>query len=247
MRVLKVLIYEPNEEYIPFFKSVLETLGHNLTVLTHTVEDTQDAFVFEPIDLAILHTDVVHHQLDCSLGTSLKKSLDIPILYTIESSSLELLDPSEKRKEVEYISKPNDSVTVQSKITSLVFCTKPSKKDLQKSQKMGVEDSEKMWNDSIFIKKEGNFYKINFKEIYYIKSDNVYLEVYTSQGMFLVRSTLKEYLHKLPNTHFYRAHKSYVVNLNYIEAIHLSEVTLRGIKIPISKSFKLFITNAINL
>ena len=67
-------------------------------------------------------------------------------------------------------------------------------------------DTTAILSDSIFIKKQHIYHRISFSEILYIKADNVYLEVYTTDKIFVVRSSLKEYYTKLPSKFFYKAH-----------------------------------------
>ncbi|MCW1953748.1 MAG: LytTR family transcriptional regulator, partial [Flavobacteriia bacterium] len=100
--------------------------------------------------------------------------------------------------------------------------------------------------DSIFIKKQHIFHRIAFNDIQYIKSDNVYLEIYTTTQSFLVRSTLKDYLNKLPLETFHRAHKSYIVNINHIQALNVKDIVVADKIIPISKDFKDFLIRSMN-
>ena len=100
--------------------------------------------------------------------------------------------------------------------------------------------------DSIFVKKQHLYYRIYFDDIRFIKADNVYLEVNTKDKKFLVRSPLKDYLEKLPRNKFYRAHKSYIVNVDHIDAINSRDIMVNNTLIPISKDFKEFIISSMN-
>ena len=106
--------------------------------------------------------------------------------------------------------------------------------------------SNSLLKDSIFVKKQQLYYRIQFKDIQFIKADNVYLEVYTKDKKFLVRSPLKDYLEKLPQDKFYRAHKSYIVNIDHIDAINSKDILINDNLIPISKDFKDFIISSMN-
>ena len=106
--------------------------------------------------------------------------------------------------------------------------------------------SNSVLKDSIFVKKQHLYYRIQFEDIQFIKADNVYLEVNTVDKKFLVRSPLKDYLEKLPKDKFYRAHKSYIVNVDHIDAINSKDIMINNTLIPISKDFKEFIISAMN-
>ncbi len=109
-----------------------------------------------------------------------------------------------------------------------------------------VAMSNSILKDSIFVKKQHLYYRIQFGDIQFIKADNVYLEVNTVDKKFLVRSPLKDYLEKLPQNKFYRAHKSYIVNVDHIDAINSKDIMINNTLIPISKDFKEFIISAMN-
>ena len=106
--------------------------------------------------------------------------------------------------------------------------------------------SNSVLKDSIFVKKQHLYYRIQFGDIQFIKADNVYLEVNTVDKKFLVRSPLKDYLEKLPKNKFYRAHKSYIVNVDHIDAINSKDIMINNTLIPISKDFKEFIISSMN-
>ncbi len=247
MRVLKVLIYEPNKKYEDSYNKVLDPLGHKIIAVSNTVEDTKDALTFEPIDLAIIHYDITKDGMELALGNYIREHHQIPFIYTVESHDEKLLKKAEKTLRDGFVQKPIDVKSMQMKITALMFEKQKEETDEETIEKESVEVSENLLEDSIFIKKEGNYLRVYFKDIQYIQSDNVYLEIYTSLGKFLVRATLKEYLKKLPDNLFYRAHKSYIVNINYIDSINKTDILVCGQRIPISKSFRIFITNSINL
>lgn len=61
-------------------------------------------------------------------------------------------------------------------------------------------------------------YKINSKEILFIKSDSNYSEFHFSNKKKIISSkTLKHYVTLLNDSHFYLANKSYLVNVNHID------------------------------
>jgi len=57
---------------------------------------------------------------------------------------------------------------------------------------------------------------MRLKDIYYIEADNNHLVFHLVNDDYIVRSTLGEIMTKLPNSMFFRAHRSYIVNLSRI-------------------------------
>ncbi|GAB5522278.1 MAG: hypothetical protein Roseis2KO_01500 [Roseivirga sp.] len=79
--------------------------------------------------------------------------------------------------------------------------------------------------------------QLNPSDIIFIKSDGVYIELHTVKGMVVQRKLLKEVIDQLPDF-FIRVHRSYLVNINYIEQRSSSHLVLRGQEIPVSRSFR---------
>ena len=86
------------------------------------------------------------------------------------------------------------------------------------------------------MRKSGREFYLPLNEILYFKSENVYLDIQTEKGRFLVRKKLKEQLAELPETAFFQVHRSYIVNLEKIQSFDGKEVALAdGSKIPVGR------------
>lgn len=91
----------------------------------------------------------------------------------------------------------------------------------------------------IIIKTHDNIHLVPVSDILYCKSENNYTRFYLfDQKQIMVSATLKEYEDILSGNGFFRAHKSYLVNLRQITRFEKAEggwLVLPGeIKIPVS-------------
>lgn len=76
--------------------------------------------------------------------------------------------------------------------------------------------------------------KLNYEDIYYIKANDKYSEIYLSEERYLIRKTLKDWHIILENYHFCQPHKSYIINMKYIINISNIITLSNNITIPIS-------------
>ncbi|MCB0279876.1 MAG: LytTR family transcriptional regulator [Calditrichaeota bacterium] len=76
------------------------------------------------------------------------------------------------------------------------------------------------------IKSFGNWQRIDYKSILYLKAEDYYTMIYTQSDSFLVRSTLSQFESQLPEFFFFRCHRSYIVALEQIRSIN-SNRTIR--------------------
>jgi two-component system LytT family response regulator len=70
----------------------------------------------------------------------------------------------------------------------------------------------------IILKTHDNIYLVKVKDINYIESDGRYSNIYlVSDKKIVVTKNLKQYHDMLGDLGFYRVHKSYLINLEYID------------------------------
>lgn len=97
----------------------------------------------------------------------------------------------------------------------------------------------------IFVKDGTKLVKIRLNEILYIEGLKDYVAIYTSQQKIVSLQTIKSLESTLPEKQFIRIHNSYIVALEWIEAIQREKVQIGKVFLPISdtyrKAFKDFI------
>jgi DNA-binding LytR/AlgR family response regulator len=97
-------------------------------------------------------------------------------------------------------------------------------------------------NDAIYVSMESGKIRVLLKEINYAKADGNYTHIHTKKRVITLRDNLKAvHQSQLSDPRFYRLHKSYVVNTNWIERIVKKNVYLKnGGELSIG-NYKLFI------
>ena len=123
-------------------------------------------------------------------------------------------------------------------VNAFSYLTKPVNEDklieaLDKLKAKGSSEGKVIVSDG---KKE---VILSYEDIIYIKSENVYLRLFTLKGSFLVRRKLKDQITELPAMYFMQVHRSYVINLNHVSAFDGRNVTMdQGHLIPVSDKWK---------
>lgn len=92
--------------------------------------------------------------------------------------------------------------------------------------------------DYIFINNSGSFLKIKFDDIILIKGNGDYIDFITEKKKYLVRENLTKVSEMLPKSMFFRIHRSYIVNINYVDEIHSNHLKIKSFEISISKTYK---------
>lgn len=109
----------------------------------------------------------------------------------------------------------------------------------QKSKAGKVEDG---GPDFFFVKADKKLVRVNLKDIVYIEGLKDYVIIRMPDDRVITLQTMKSLDERLPNTNFQRIHRSYIVNLDRIEALHgnMVEVKEKGkiTSLPVGKSYR---------
>ncbi|MGY5850627.1 LytR/AlgR family response regulator transcription factor [Salegentibacter sp. F14] len=103
--------------------------------------------------------------------------------------------------------------------------------------------------DFIFIKAEYDRMRVNLNELAYIEGLKDYLKFHLkpSGKVLLTLSSFKEILEKLPSSKFFRVHRSFIVNIDFITAIQKTKIQIGDVRIPIGEKYKKEVYKRLNL
>ena len=73
---------------------------------------------------------------------------------------------------------------------------------------------------SILVRSDFKNVKILLNDIKWIEAMGDYIKIVTDQKKYLVLSTMKEFVKKLPEKQFQRIHKSFIINLLYLQVVN---------------------------
>lgn len=244
---IRILIVEDNVIIADDMQSMLEEIGYEIVDNVIVYEQAVKVLESEQVDLVLIDIILASDKTGIDLGKHIRDNYDIPFIFVTSNSDRATVENAKTVKPNGYLVKPFEQQDLYTSIEiALSNFTYGASKSGESSRQEDIPMSNSVLKDSIFVKKQHLYYRIQFGDIQFIKADNVYLEVNTVDKKFLVRSPLKDYLEKLPKNKFYRAHKSYIVNVDHIDAINSKDVMINKNLIPISKDFKEFIISAMN-
>jgi DNA-binding LytR/AlgR family response regulator len=105
-------------------------------------------------------------------------------------------------------------------------------------------------DDFIFVKADKKFVKVKYSEVLYIEGLKDYVIIRTEKGRVITLQTMKSLEDKLPPKLFRRIHRSFIVNLDKVDAIqgNMVEMTEKGQPkhLPIGKNYRDELLDLIN-
>lgn len=101
----------------------------------------------------------------------------------------------------------------------------------------------------VFVKSEYKLVRVNIAEILFVEGMKDYVKIwYTGKRSPLTTlQNLKEFEAKLPEDHFIRVHKSYIVALDHVDCITRNEIVIGGHCIPVGNAYRKGVNSFINL
>jgi len=92
-------------------------------------------------------------------------------------------------------------------------------------------------NDTMLFVRQGDaFVKISWTNILYAESMQNYTKLHFKERILTIHQTMLALEEALPNNHFFRIHKSFLINVNHIDIISGGRVYIADQELPISRT-----------
>jgi len=101
-------------------------------------------------------------------------------------------------------------------------------------------------SDSFFVKSEHSYQKIEVDKLLFIKGEGSYIKLQLENERLVLRATIKDFEFLEDHNDFLRVHRSYIVNLGKIDAIHSKYIDIQTFEVPMSKPGREEILKRIN-
>ena len=166
----------------------------------------------------------------------IQKKYDTPIIYLTANADEAHFNRAKSTKPQAFISKPFKKLDLQRAIELTL-----SRIEEEKEAENGMVEnaySTFVLSDSIFVKHLDKMVKIIINDILYAEAERNYCRIYTKNKEYLLVLTLKDLDEKLPNAHFLRIHRSFIINISKIDELGNTHVVVASKAIPISKNYR---------
>jgi len=235
MSILKIGIVEDELVIARTIISTLDELGYSHCGPAINYTEAIEMLENNKPDLLLLDIQLSGKKDGIDVAQKLNELYQIPFIFLTANSDGETIDRAKKVKPHAYIVKPFTKEELFAAI-EIAFSNFTGNRDTAKSEHAASYHHVK---DYMFVRDGYVFRKIFFNELLYLESDANYVILHLkSQKKVIARSTLNDFIEQIDQKIFIRVHRSYSVNINMIDDIFPTEISLAGIKIPIGKSYK---------
>jgi DNA-binding LytR/AlgR family response regulator len=239
MEEIKVLVVEDEMIIADIIINALEGFGYKPLEAAITYSEAIETIEETKPDIGIFDIQLSGRKTGIDLARTVNEKYNFPFLFLTSFSDKNTLNEAKEVHPSAFLVKPFNKEELKVAIELALY-----NYSLQKAKP--VEALNNVLKESIFIKKGSKQMRIKICEIMYIKSDNVYIDLYMSNGdIHTLRETISDYIKKLtPN--FVKCHRSYIINLKHVESVQKNSITVKDTDIPMSKNMREEIINKLS-
>ncbi|MEL6132064.1 MAG: LytTR family transcriptional regulator DNA-binding domain-containing protein [Bacteroidota bacterium] len=233
--LIKVFAVEDDFIHQENLRITLDELGYELVGLEEKAEKVVGKVKETKPDIVLLDINLAGRQTGIELGYELNQNAPTPIIYVTSYADQEIFQKASLTHPYAYLIKPVEALSLQSSIELALQHT------LQPEEPHTQWESDMLFRNSFFVKIGNKLVKIRPEEVKWIEvSGNRYCKIVTEQREAHIRATLNEVQEKLAPSPFVRVHRSFLINPEYLTAIHEANQTLMidDQEIPLGKTYK---------
>lgn len=221
-------------------KDMLEDLGYDVQNICIRAEKAWEAIQKEQPDLALFDIQLKGEKTGIWLADQVRNNYDFPYIFLTSYGDKATIEKAAKTHPYGYLLKPIEKQHLYASIEVAL------KKYGEINQTEQPEDTNIILKDALFIKDEYLFVKVHFKDILFVKSNGNYIEVNTRSKKHLIKGTLSTFLNSLPSDQFFQSHRSYILNVQEVDAFGGNYVKIGKSDIPLTPAKKEELLRLIN-
>lgn len=213
----KILIVDDEVLIAEFLKDVLNELGYQNLVLAHNKRQAMIQLEeFHP-ELVLLDIRMKEELEGIQIAERINQEYKIPFIYITAQSDKEIIRKALGTKPAGYITKPF------------------KQPDIYAAIRLVEENAEKNSEKFLSFKDGYSMVKLSIDEILYAKSNDNYIDLFTTSKKYTLRYTLDWLVEHTPDGMFHRTHRSAVVNITKITRATSKSVFIGEVEIPVSR------------
>uniref|UniRef100_UPI00404B6810 LytR/AlgR family response regulator transcription factor n=1 Tax=Gelidibacter sp. TaxID=2018083 RepID=UPI00404B6810 len=231
-QAIKILIVEDEMIIAANISLQLSTLGYEVSGIIPRGEEALLHIKQNQPDIVLMDIQLKGELNGIETAQLMQQDYDIPIIYLTANADDDHFEKAKTTHPYAFISKPFKKLDLQRAIELTINHIQT--KELNSEQSI----SPFILSDCIFVRSHEKMVKVPIKDILYIEAERNYCRIHSKGKEYLLVITLKDLDEKLPQKHFLRIHRSFIVNISQIDEIANTHVVISKKAIPISKPLK---------
>lgn len=234
---IKILVVEDEMIIAANISMQLTEMGHEVIGIIPRGEDALNHIKRNRPDIVLIDIQLKGELDGIEIAQKMQEHHnDLAIIYLTANADEANFNRAKLTHPYAFISKPFQKLDLQRSIELTIHQLKynilnPSNGSLSKTSTFVLKGC-------LFIRHHETMVKVDIKNILYIEAERNYCRIFSSEKEYLLVTTLKDMDKKLPEKHFFRIHRSYIINLSRIDEIAGTHVVISRKAIPMTRSMR---------
>lgn len=241
MSKIRILATEDDPIHEEKLRMVMDSLKYDL------IDVIIDPHLVIPIiratnpDVLLMDVDLNSDISGIDLVNEINEIYDIPIVFLTSFHDSETFSQAKETQPAAYITKPYKAEELERSIELAVFNKQKERKSIVSTK----NDSSTM---HLFVKDGISLTKVHLSAISYVEAYDKYCYIHTQHKKYMIKERLKNIADQLPSHLFLQVHRSYIINLEAIDDINLtqSKLSIGEKEIGIGKTYRHELISRIN-
>ncbi|MBN8681718.1 MAG: response regulator [Chitinophagales bacterium] len=234
-QVIKILVVEDEMLIGAKVSMFLSELGYEVTGILPRAEEVLNHIQENNPDIALLDIQLKGEMDGIALAQTLMQTHRIPVVFLTANSDDATFQRAKTAQPYAFLTKPFNKTDLQRALELTIARMAERGESLPEARAKPATDF--ILSDRIFIHHKDRMVKVLFEAIQYIEAERNYCRIVTQTKEFILSMPMKNLEDKLPDF-FQRIHRSYIVNLKFLDEIDEFSVRINSATLPVSKSFK---------
>lgn len=234
----RVLVVEDEFITLDMLRDYLELSGYDISGDAMRADEAIDILERFDTDIVMLDINLKGEKDGIWIAEQIRQHYQIPFIFLTAYSDAATIERASNTNPYGYLVKPFTQADVFSAIEVALKNYAKEVHPIDLPEQNWAEGGELLINQFIFIRDNLTFKKIRIADIQYIQSFKNYLELYVKSQRVLIRSTLQKFMSILPHEYFVQVHRSFVVNVKFVDEISPTSISVDSSTIPLSKNYR---------
>jgi len=222
-----ILIVEDELIIAEDIKTTIEKLGHNVIDIVVRADNAIEILNSHKVDLILLDITIKGDLSGIDLAVIVNQQFNVPFIYLTSHADPKTVTKAIKTAPQGYVVKPYSNSDLY---TSIALAFENEKEETITF--LADKDS-----DHLFLKIDGMYKKLFYKDILYFRAAGNYVEVHQKYKKYLIRQTFKKLSELIPASVFVQTHKSYILNREKISSFNTKLVYIDKQEFSLGRTF----------
>jgi len=217
---MKLLITENLSNVEIDLKNRLQKLGFEVVDYVESPQKALEVLENKRVDLVLMDTFFEQDFTGIDAEKIISKKYHTPVLFLASENKMNQAENIIESSAFAMILKPIKDLELKVNIFLAI-------ENYQRMRSV-PEVKEDVTSDYIFVRSDYKLNKIRVLDIFYIEAKKDYVNIHTSDNVYMVHSTMRDIMSVLPIIRFIRIHRSYIVNIDKIFSIKYPDLLVEN-------------------